>query len=72
MCADQACMAGMIAGELVALADWPEKIAAFAATVKDFDERGRTSQIPHPGFATVFRCCSQCGRSLAGENVQHS
>lgn len=57
-------VAGVIAGVPVRLSDWAAAYAAFEEKVRDFNERGRRQQIPHPGWAMRARYCPECGARL--------
>jgi hypothetical protein len=64
MCTRLGHSVGEIAGKVIQATDWDKAISAFEAKVEDFNTRGMRVQIPHPGFATKFKFCPNCGSSL--------
>lgn len=46
----------------VTVSEWNKKIVEFAAVVDDFNVRGQRDQIPHPGHATLYKFCPECGK----------
>lgn len=64
MCTGDNHLVGAIAIESVRYTDWEREILAFEKKIDDFNIRGQRDQIPHPGFAEIFRYCPECGASL--------
>jgi len=61
---------GFIATKSVRYADLDSTMTALEAEIEHFNVRGRTHEVPHPGFVTRFKFCPECGTALQALDVR--
>lgn len=61
MCVSGECIAGIIINKKVSVKNWDAEIESFNKMIFQWNEKTKTKEIPHPGFARKNNFCMNCG-----------